>query len=86
MYTTTTWPNEIKKIVGDLLINIVQANIGNEVELAANRFITQDLSAWLEHGIAKAWAGVGAEPDAEVYDQFSLCSPSFTWLNDIFMK
>lgn len=54
MYTTTTWPNEIKKIVGDLLINIVQANIGNEVELAANRFITQDLSAWLEHGITKA--------------------------------
>jgi len=54
MYTTTTWPHEIKTIVGDLLINIVQANIGNEDELAANRFITQDFSAWLEHGIAKA--------------------------------
>ena len=28
MYTST-WPKEIKKIVSDLLINIIQVNIGN---------------------------------------------------------
>lgn len=28
MYTPT-WPKEIKKIVGGLLINIIQVNIGN---------------------------------------------------------
>ncbi|KAJ0512686.1 putative RNA helicase [Helianthus annuus] len=40
MYTAT-WPKEVRKIAGDLLVNPVQVNIGNAVELAANKSITQ---------------------------------------------
>ncbi|ONK54910.1 uncharacterized protein A4U43_UnF9810 [Asparagus officinalis] len=39
MYTAT-WPKEVRKIAGDLLVNPVQVNIGNE-ELSANKAITQ---------------------------------------------
>ncbi|KAF6175501.1 hypothetical protein GIB67_021991, partial [Kingdonia uniflora] len=40
MYTAT-WPKEVRKIAGDLLVNPVQVNIGNVDELAANKSITQ---------------------------------------------
>lgn len=40
MYTAT-WPKEVRKIAGDLLVNPVQVNIGNADELAANKSITQ---------------------------------------------
>ncbi|KAF7837658.1 DEAD-box ATP-dependent RNA helicase 46 [Senna tora] len=40
MYTAT-WPKEVRKIAGDLLVNPVQVNIGNVDELAANKAITQ---------------------------------------------
>ncbi|KAJ0461064.1 putative RNA helicase [Helianthus annuus] len=40
MYTAT-WPKEVRKIAGDLLVNPVQVNIGNADELAANKAITQ---------------------------------------------
>ncbi|CAN0928081.1 DEAD-box ATP-dependent RNA helicase 40 [Linum grandiflorum] len=40
MYTAT-WPKEVKKIAGDLLVQPVQVNIGNVDELAANKSITQ---------------------------------------------
>ncbi|KAI3855986.1 hypothetical protein MKX03_016907, partial [Papaver bracteatum] len=40
MYTAT-WPKEVKRIAGDLLVNPVQVNIGNVDELAANKAITQ---------------------------------------------
>lgn len=40
MYTAT-WPKEVRKIAGDLLINPVQVNIGNTDELSANKSITQ---------------------------------------------
>ena len=39
MYTAT-WPKEVRKIAGDLLVNPVQVNIGND-ELSANKSITQ---------------------------------------------
>jgi ATP-dependent RNA helicase DDX5/DBP2 len=42
MYTAT-WPKEVRKIAGDLLINPVQVNIGNTDELAANKSITQNV-------------------------------------------
>lgn len=38
---TTTWPKEVHKIVGDLLIDHVQVNIGNTYEIAANKTITE---------------------------------------------
>ncbi|KAA8548121.1 hypothetical protein F0562_004618 [Nyssa sinensis] len=40
MYTAT-WPKEVRKIAGDLLVNPVQVNIGNVDELVANKAITQ---------------------------------------------
>ncbi|KAI3865765.1 hypothetical protein MKX03_025511 [Papaver bracteatum] len=40
MYTTT-WPKEVRKIAADLLVKLVQVNIGNTDELAANKSITQ---------------------------------------------
>ncbi|CAM6100426.1 unnamed protein product [Calypogeia fissa] len=40
MYTAT-WPKEVRKIAGDLLVNPVQVNIGNTDELSANKSITQ---------------------------------------------
>ncbi|CAA7015995.1 unnamed protein product [Microthlaspi erraticum] len=40
MYTAT-WPKEVRKIAGDLLVNPVQVNIGRVDELAANKSITQ---------------------------------------------
>ncbi|CAM6051893.1 unnamed protein product [Sphagnum compactum] len=40
MYTAT-WPKEVRKIAGDLLVDPVQVNIGNTDELAANKSITQ---------------------------------------------
>ncbi|XP_042477372.1 DEAD-box ATP-dependent RNA helicase 40-like [Macadamia integrifolia] len=40
MYTAT-WPKEVRKIAGDLLVNPVQVNIGSIDELAANKAITQ---------------------------------------------
>ncbi|OVA16705.1 WW domain [Macleaya cordata] len=40
MYTAT-WPKEVRKIAGDLLVNPVQVNIGKVDELAANKAITQ---------------------------------------------
>lgn len=40
MYTAT-WPKEVRKIAGDLLIDPVQVNIGNVDELSANKSITQ---------------------------------------------
>ncbi|OMO67488.1 hypothetical protein COLO4_30131 [Corchorus olitorius] len=40
MYTAT-WPKEVRKIAGDLLVNPVQVNIGSVDELAANKAITQ---------------------------------------------
>lgn len=40
MYTAT-WPKEVRKIAGDLLINPVRVNIGNTDELSANKSITQ---------------------------------------------
>ncbi|RWR95191.1 DNA/RNA helicase, DEAD/DEAH box type, N-terminal [Cinnamomum micranthum f. kanehirae] len=40
MYTAT-WPKEVRKIAGDLLVNPVQVNIGSVDELAANKSITQ---------------------------------------------
>ncbi|GAA0163919.1 RNA helicase [Lithospermum erythrorhizon] len=40
MYTAT-WPKEVKKIAGDLLVDPVQVNIGRVDELAANKSITQ---------------------------------------------
>lgn len=42
MYTAT-WPKEVRKIAGDLLMNPVQVNIGNTDELAANKSITQNI-------------------------------------------
>ncbi|KAL8123949.1 hypothetical protein AgCh_011812 [Apium graveolens] len=36
-----TWPKEVRKIAGDLLVNPVQVNIGQVDELAANKSITQ---------------------------------------------
>lgn len=38
---TATWPKEVRKIAGDLLVNPVQVNIGSVDELAANKAITQ---------------------------------------------
>lgn len=38
---TATWPMEVRKIAGDLLIDPVQVNIGNVDELVANKSITQ---------------------------------------------
>ncbi|XP_077219269.1 DEAD-box ATP-dependent RNA helicase 40-like isoform X2 [Tasmannia lanceolata] len=40
MYTAT-WPKEVRKIAGDLLVNPVQVTIGRVDELAANKSITQ---------------------------------------------
>ncbi|XP_068658407.1 DEAD-box ATP-dependent RNA helicase 14-like [Aristolochia californica] len=40
MYTAT-WPKEVRKIAGDLLVNPVQVNIGSIDELAANKSISQ---------------------------------------------
>ncbi|KAL3812233.1 hypothetical protein ACJIZ3_013501 [Penstemon smallii] len=40
MYTAT-WPKEVRKIAGDLLVNPAQVNIGSVDELAANKSITQ---------------------------------------------
>eukprot|EP01018_Ginkgo_biloba_P009608 Gb_10302 [translate_table: standard] len=40
MYTAT-WPKEVRKIAGDLLVNPVQVNIGDVDELSANKSITQ---------------------------------------------
>ncbi|KAL2341614.1 hypothetical protein Fmac_009554 [Flemingia macrophylla] len=40
MYTAT-WPKEVRKIAGDLLVNPVQVNIGSVDELEANKAITQ---------------------------------------------
>ncbi|KAG0482300.1 hypothetical protein HPP92_010384 [Vanilla planifolia] len=40
MYTAT-WPMEVRKIAGDLLVNPVQVNIGRVDELVANKSITQ---------------------------------------------
>ncbi|KAK8982857.1 hypothetical protein V6N11_060177 [Hibiscus sabdariffa] len=40
MYTAT-WPNEVRKIASDLLVNPVQVNIGNIDQLVANKSITQ---------------------------------------------
>ncbi|XWS08443.1 hypothetical protein CRYUN_Cryun40dG0003000 [Craigia yunnanensis] len=40
MYTAT-WPKEVTKIAGDLLVNPVQVNIGCVDELSANKAITQ---------------------------------------------
>ncbi|KAI9193833.1 hypothetical protein LWI28_000591 [Acer negundo] len=40
MYTAT-WPKDVRKIAGDLLVNPIQVNIGNVDELAANKAITQ---------------------------------------------
>ncbi|EPS60732.1 hypothetical protein M569_14070, partial [Genlisea aurea] len=40
MYTAT-WPKEVRKIAGDLLVDPVQVNIGSVDELAANKAITQ---------------------------------------------
>ncbi|KAH9325676.1 hypothetical protein KI387_005854, partial [Taxus chinensis] len=40
MYTAT-WPKEVRKIAGDLLMNPVQVNIGDVNELSANKSITQ---------------------------------------------
>lgn len=40
MYTAT-WPKEVRKIAGDLLVNPVQVTIGTIDELAANNSITQ---------------------------------------------
>ncbi|RDX85872.1 DEAD-box ATP-dependent RNA helicase 40, partial [Mucuna pruriens] len=40
MYTAT-WPKEVRKIAGDLLVNPVQVNIGSVDELVANKAITQ---------------------------------------------
>lgn len=40
MYTAT-WPKEVRKIAGDLLVNPIQVNIGNVDELSANKSITQ---------------------------------------------
>ncbi|KAK4478374.1 hypothetical protein RD792_017665 [Penstemon davidsonii] len=42
MYTAT-WPKEVRKIAGDLLVNPAQVNIGSVDELAANKSITQQL-------------------------------------------
>lgn len=38
---TATWPKEVIKIAGDLLVSPVQVNIGSINELAANKAITQ---------------------------------------------
>ncbi|KAL0916487.1 hypothetical protein M5K25_014007 [Dendrobium thyrsiflorum] len=40
MYTAT-WPMEVRKIAGDLLVDAVQVNIGSVDELVANKAITQ---------------------------------------------
>ena len=40
MYTAT-WPKEVRKIAGDLLVHPVQVNIGKVDELSANKAITQ---------------------------------------------
>jgi superfamily II DNA/RNA helicase len=40
MYTAT-WPKEVCKIAGNLLVDPVQVNNGNTDELAANKSITQ---------------------------------------------
>ncbi|XP_049933850.1 ATP-dependent RNA helicase-like protein DB10 isoform X2 [Nymphaea colorata] len=40
MYTAT-WPKDVRKIAGDLLLNPIQVNIGNVDELEANKAITQ---------------------------------------------
>lgn len=40
MYTAT-WPKDVRKIAGDLLVNPVQVNIGSVDELSANKAITQ---------------------------------------------
>lgn len=45
MYTAT-WPKEVRKIAGDLLVNPVQVNIGND-ELSANKSITQHVEVVL---------------------------------------
>lgn len=45
MYSAT-WPKEVRKIAGDLLINPIQVNIGSVNVLAANKAITQVLSLW----------------------------------------
>ncbi len=38
---TTTWPKEVHKIVGDMLIDHVQVNIGNTNEIVANKTIIE---------------------------------------------
>ncbi|KAL8124952.1 hypothetical protein AgCh_012577 [Apium graveolens] len=40
MYTAT-WPKEVWKIAADLLVSLVQVNIGNVNELVANKSITR---------------------------------------------
>lgn len=40
MYTAT-WPKEVRKIAGDLLVNPIQVNVGSIDELATNKSITQ---------------------------------------------
>ncbi|XP_015900083.2 DEAD-box ATP-dependent RNA helicase 46 [Ziziphus jujuba] len=47
MYTAT-WPKEVRKIAGDLLVNPVQVNIGSVDELAANKAITQYVEVVLQ--------------------------------------
>ncbi|KAF5817171.1 hypothetical protein HanXRQr2_Chr02g0049841 [Helianthus annuus] len=47
MYSAT-WPKEVRKITGDLLVNPVQVNIGNANELAANMSITHGAHGCVE--------------------------------------
>ncbi|RDX76804.1 DEAD-box ATP-dependent RNA helicase 40, partial [Mucuna pruriens] len=62
MYTAT-WPKEVRKIAGDLLVNPVQVNIGSVDELVANKAITQWLIAAGAATIAEERGGAAAARD-----------------------
>lgn len=50
---TATWPKEVRKIADDLLVKVIQVNIGNIDELVANKSITQYVeivSVYEKHG------------------------------------
>jgi superfamily II DNA/RNA helicase len=66
MYTAT-WPKEVCKIAGNLLVDPVQVNNGNTDELAANKSITQVI---MMHAPEKS--GDTACPSINNYNALSL--------------
>ncbi|RZC48322.1 hypothetical protein C5167_041268 [Papaver somniferum] len=62
MYTAT-WPKEVKRIAGDLLVNPVQVNIGNVDELAANKAITQRTCDQLARSIGRSFGAAAIHGD-----------------------